>query len=153
MKTYEELAAKALKPVPTLTQAEEVIKRDYPLKLPARTYIQLWNTPEISQFRGVQESLDEEAKNREDAEQERVEIRRAAREAGATTVDASLLHDALIQQRQSANALATNIEALNQTHQASLMGMAREQEAVLEQLAVEQHKAGPSSALAWRTKR
>jgi hypothetical protein len=56
-------------------------------------------------------------------------------------VDASLLHDALLQQRQTSNALATSIEALNQTHQASLMGMAREQQAALERLAVEQHKA------------
>jgi hypothetical protein len=148
MKTYEELAAKALPPVPTLTQAEEVIKRDFPLKLPARTFIRLWNTPETSQFRGVQESLDEEARNREDAEQERIEIRRAAREAGATTVDASLLHDALIQQRQSANALTANIDALNQTHQASLMGMAREQEASLERLAVEQHNAEQCARMA-----
>jgi hypothetical protein len=92
MKTYEELAAKALRPVTTLTQAEAVIKRDFTLKLPARTYVQLWNTPEINQFRGVQESLDEEAKQREDAEQERVEIRRAGREAGASTVDVNLLH-------------------------------------------------------------
>ncbi len=44
--------------------AEEVTKKDYPLKVPSRTCIQLWNVPEISQFRGYQDDLDESEKRR-----------------------------------------------------------------------------------------
>jgi hypothetical protein len=51
-------------------------------------------------------------------------------------VDASLLHDALLQQRQSSNALATSIEALNQSHQASSRWSSTR----------------PSSARAWQTR-
>ena len=57
--TYEHLAAK-MREAPTFAVAEDVIKKDYPLKLPSRRSIQLWNTPEISQFRGYQEDLDVE---------------------------------------------------------------------------------------------
>ncbi len=125
--SYEELAARSLRPVPTLTQAEEIIKRDFPLKLKPKTYIQLWNTPEISAFRGVQESLDQECKNREDAERERVNIRAAAREAGVSAVDMNIVHEALINQRQAMSAWAENARILTETHQSGLIGMAREQ--------------------------
>ena len=55
---YAELSAK-MREKPTFGVAEEVIKKDFPLKLPNRTFINLWNTPEISQFRGYQDDLDE----------------------------------------------------------------------------------------------
>ena len=51
MTTYEVLTSK-LRVKPTFTSAEEVIRKDFKLKLPSRRYIHLWNTPEISQFRG-----------------------------------------------------------------------------------------------------
>ncbi len=54
--SYGELAAK-MREKPTFTAAEDTIKKDYPLKLPSRRFIQLWNTPEITQFRGYQRTL------------------------------------------------------------------------------------------------
>ena len=93
--SYEELAAKALRPVPTLTQAEDILKKDFPVKLPARNYIKLWNTPEVSQFRGVQENLDEEARRIEVAQQQRLDIKREARESGASAFDGLFIAEAL----------------------------------------------------------
>ena len=61
--TYEQLAAK-MREAPSFASAEEVIKKDYPLKLPSRRSVQLWNTPEISQFRGYQEELDANEEHR-----------------------------------------------------------------------------------------
>ena len=51
--SYEVLVA-GMREKPTFALAEDLVKRDHPLKLPSRRFIQLWNTPEISQFRGYQ---------------------------------------------------------------------------------------------------
>ena len=42
----------------TFEGAEEIMRKDVKLKLPDRRYIHMWNSPEISQFRGVQELMD-----------------------------------------------------------------------------------------------
>ena len=44
--SYEELAAK-MRVEPTFSSAEDVIKKDYPLKLPSRTSLRIWNSPEL----------------------------------------------------------------------------------------------------------
>ena len=54
---YESLAA-GMRVEPTFASAEAVLKKDYPLKLPDRRWIAMWNTPEISQFRGIDEDAD-----------------------------------------------------------------------------------------------
>ena len=62
---YTEMAAK-IRERPTFAVAEKVLQQDYKLKLPNRTFfIILWNTPEISQFRGYQNDLDESEKRRQ----------------------------------------------------------------------------------------
>ena len=58
MEEYATLVA-SMRTVPSFEAAESVIKTDYTLKLPSRVYLHLWNTPEISQFRGYQDDLDE----------------------------------------------------------------------------------------------
>ena len=54
---YAALAA-GMHKQPTFGEVEEVLKRDYPLKLPNRSYITLWNSPELAQFRNVEEAVD-----------------------------------------------------------------------------------------------
>ena len=66
---------------PSFTSAEEVIRKDFAVKLPSRRSIQLWSTPEISQLRGYQDSLDESEARRHTAEVEQLDLRQAGREA------------------------------------------------------------------------
>ena len=80
MPDYAALAAKT-RERPSFAVVEEVIRKDYPLKLPSRVHVQLWNTPEISQFRGYQDDLDESEKRRATIRQEQHDIGIAAREA------------------------------------------------------------------------
>ncbi len=68
-----------LREKPTFTSAEEVNKKEFALKLQSRRSIQLWNTPEISQFRGYQDSLDESEERRHTAQVEQIGLRQAAR--------------------------------------------------------------------------
>ena len=65
---------------PTFAVAEETIKKDYPLKLPNRTSLHMWNTPEISQFRGYQEEIEATERTKIQHTRERIEIREVARE-------------------------------------------------------------------------
>ena len=71
--SYDQLASK-MRVEPTFQIAEEVIKKDFKLKLPARTAIHIWNSPEISQFRGYQEELDNAEDRKYHAEREQAEI-------------------------------------------------------------------------------
>ena len=54
---YSSLAA-GMRKRPTFGEVEDITKKDYPLKLPSRSYITLWNSPELSQFRNVQAEMD-----------------------------------------------------------------------------------------------
>lgn len=96
--SYEALVSR-MRERPTFPVAEEIIKKDYPLKLPDRRYLQLWNTPEISQFRGY-ESLVAAEEHRDQHEKERIEIREAAREAAnGLGPDLGIVHDMMAHHR------------------------------------------------------
>ncbi len=92
----------------TFEGAEEAIKKDFKLKLPDRRYIHMWNSPEISQFRGVQELMDKQEATRGVVEREKAEIRQVAREQDVPTPDMSAVHEALHAQRQQASAMAAH---------------------------------------------
>ena len=79
---YTEMAAK-MRERPTFAVAEKVLQQDYKLKLQSRTFIRLWNTPEISQFRGYQNDLDESEKSRRTLQRERLDIGAAPERHGA----------------------------------------------------------------------
>ena len=76
--SYTEMTAK-MRERPTFAVAEKVLQQDYKLKLPNRTFIQLFNTPEISQFRGYQNELDEAERRRQTLQKEKMEIGTIAR--------------------------------------------------------------------------
>ena len=83
-RSYEALMA-GMRQVPTLTDAEEIIRNQPKIKLPDRRSITLWKSPELGQFRGVSEDLDAEEERRHKAQVEQLEIKKAARE-GDTAV-------------------------------------------------------------------
>ena len=135
--SYEDLAAKMLRPVPTLTSAEEVLKKDSPLKLPNRTYIHLWNTPEISQFRGYQEQADEREERMHTVRVEQEVIGQQARSAGDGSVpDMHIANEMLNQQRQAGAAMAQHAENLAALNRQQLLGMQEEQRAELTRLSI-----------------
>ena len=68
--SYEQLVS-GLREKPTFAVAESVIRKDFKLKLPDRRWIRLYNTPEISQFRGYQETSDAAEKHRDQHDKER----------------------------------------------------------------------------------
>ena len=111
-RSYEQMAA-GMREAPTFAIAERVIEQDFKVKLPDRRYIQLWNTPEIGQFRGYQEDLDEAEEGRAQHAREQMEIQQAARETGASAPDMGVVHEMLSHQRQQQEAMRAHVEDLN----------------------------------------
>ena len=124
-RSYEGLVA-GMRERPTIFDAEEVLRKDYPLKLPDRRAITMWNTPEISQFRGVQEEMDEEEERRYNAQVEHLEINRAGRQNETATPEMDFLASELQRSRQSQGALREAMDAQNAAHQQQLRGMQAE---------------------------
>ena len=145
--TYEQLAAK-MREAPSFASAEEVIKKDYPLKLPSRRSVQLWNTPEISQFRGYQEELDANEEHRTQHSRELLEIREATREAGTHMTDVDVVHQMMAHQRQQQTALQQHLSGLNDLNRQQMEGMAAEQRAELIRLGTAQQEAANRAAMA-----
>lgn len=144
---YNTLSAR-MRERPTFASAEEVIKKDYPLKLPNRRYIQLWNTPEISQFRGYQEDIDAVEANREQFQREQLDIQRVARETGVDTTTMDLVHEMMTHQRQQAGAMQEHMEGLADLNRQHMEGLRAEQRAELERLANAQNLAANRAAMA-----
>jgi len=144
---YNTLTAR-MREKPTFATAEEVLKKDYPLKLPDRRWIQLWNTPEISQFRGIQDEIDATEANREQHEREQAEIRQVARETGVHTPDMDMVHELLTHQRQQGAAMQEHMQGLAELNRQHMEGLRAEQRAELERLANAQNLAANRAAMA-----
>ena len=132
--TYEVLTSK-LRVKPTFTSAEEVIRKDFKLKLPSRRYIHLWNTPEISQFRGYQDLLDETEERKHVAAVTRLDIQQTARQTNQPSMDAEIVQEMMQNQRQSSAAMAQHMSDLAEHTRRQNAGMAAEQREALQQLA------------------
>ena len=133
MTNYEVLSSK-LRVKPTFTSAEEVIRKDFKLKLPDRRYIHIWNTPEISAFRGYH-LLDETEERKHDAAVTRLEIQQTARQTNEPSMDAEIVQEMLQNQKQSSAAMAQHMRDLAEHTRRENAGMAAEQRAELQRLA------------------
>ena len=125
-----------------------MIKKDFKLKLPDRRYIHIWNSPEISQFRGVQELMDKQEATRGVVGREKAEIRQMAREQDVPTPDMSAVHEALHDQRQQASALASHTEDLRKAEATRMAGLQMETRAELVRLANAQAEAANRARIA-----
>jgi hypothetical protein len=134
MTTYEVLTSN-LRVKPTFTSAEEVIRKDFKLKLPSRRYIHLWNTPEISQFRGYQDLLDETEERKHAATVTRLEIQQTARQTNQPSMDAEIVQEMMQNQKQSSAAMAQHMRDMAEHTRRENAGMAAEQRASLQHLA------------------
>ena len=145
---YGALTSK-LRVKPTFTLAEEVIRKDFAVKLPSRRYIHLWNTPEISQCRGYQDSLDEAEERKHIAQVEHIGIRQAAREANSPEMpNMEIIGEMLSQQRQSATAMAQHVRDMAEQTRREAAGMAAEHSAELQRLANGQAEAANRQRMA-----
>ena len=134
MTNYEVLSSK-LRVKPTFTSAEEVIRKDFKLKLPDRRFIQIYNTPEISQYRGYQQLLDETEERKHVAAVTRLDIQQTARQTNEPSMNAEIVQEMMQNQRQSSAAMAQHMRDLAEHTRRENAGMVAEQRVQLQHLA------------------
>ena len=98
-KNYEALVT-GMRKVQTITDAEEVIRTQPKIQLPDRRSITLWNSPELGQFRGVQESLDKKEEAEHITQVQHLDARRAARTENVPTPDIVFVQQAAAAQQR-----------------------------------------------------
>jgi hypothetical protein len=123
-----------------------VLKRDYKVRFPDRRAITLWNTPEISQFRGVQEAQDEMAQRKHNTQLEQMELHRAANRSETSMPDMEFVAAEVMRSRQSEGALRARASA----HAQQMRSMQEETVAQMTRLATEATAASQRSELAER---
>ncbi len=121
---YESL--RAMRVAPTITTAEEVIRTQPKIKLPDRRAITLWNSPELSQFRGVSEGLNEEEERRHVAQAAQLDVRQAARAGGVPQPDIAFMQQAAAQANQQQGAMGQHLADMMATNQHQQRAMAAE---------------------------
>jgi hypothetical protein len=135
-RNYESLVA-GMRQRPTIFDAEDVLKRNYKVRFPDRRAITLWNTPEISRFRGVQEGMDDEEERRHNAQLEQLELRRAANSSETSVPDVAFVAAEVMRSRQSESALRDAMASQAAAHAQQLRGMQEETMAQMTRLAAE----------------
>ncbi len=108
----------------------------------------MWDSPEISQFRGVQELMDKQEATRGVVEQEKADIRRVAREEDVPMPDMSSVQEAMHAQRQQASALLSHVDDLAKVPSAQVAGMQTETRAELVRIANAQAEAAKRAKIA-----
>jgi hypothetical protein len=121
---------------------------DYKVRFPEYRAITLWNTPEISQFRGVQEGMDDEEERRHNAQLEQLELRRAASVSETSMPDMKFVAAEVMRSRQSESALRDAMAGQAAAHAQQLRGMQEETQAQMTRLATEAAAASKRTELA-----
>ena len=114
-RNYESLVA-GMRERPTIVDAEAVLQKDYKVRFPDRRAITLFNTPELSQFRGVQEAHDAMEERQHNAALEQIELRRAAASSETSMPDMSFVAAEVQRGRQSESALREAMAAQAAAH-------------------------------------
>ena len=107
--SYEELVGK-MRVEPTFSVAEDVIKKDFKLKLPSRTFIHMYNSPELGDFRGYQSDLDNTENRKQVAQKEQLNIQQAAMDEGVHMPDMNMVAAAHNHQDQAGPALQQHMD-------------------------------------------
>ena len=144
---YNDLV-EGLKQEPTFAIADAIAKKDFPLKLPDRKYLTIYNSAEVSQFRGIQEEMDETAKQRNKVETDKASINRAASDANISTPDMTFVNDAVNQQRQMSSSFENHMSDLTRLHAQPMASQSHENRSELERLANLQAEAERKARMA-----
>jgi hypothetical protein len=148
-RNYESLVA-GMRERPTIFDAEDVLRKDYKVRFPDRRAITLWNTPEISQFRGVQEAHDDMEERVHNAQLEQMELRRAANRSETSMPDMEFVAAEVMRSRQSEGALRDAMASQAAAHAQQLRGMQEETMAQMTRLATEAATAAKRAEIADR---
>ncbi len=145
-RNYEALMG--MRKMPTITDAEELIRNQPKIKLPDRRYIALWNSPELGQFRGVSEDLDATEERQHKARLEQLEIKKASRDGDVAVPDLNFVHEALRANQQQQNAMQQHAADMSGAVQHQMRGMKADMLDAMERLMQSQAEAANRARIA-----
>ena len=131
---YETLV-EGLRKVPTFEIAEAIAKNEFPLKLPDRKWLTMFNSAEISQFRGIQEEMNDAAEARNNIDRDKNAINKAAQDANVSTPDMTHVHEAANRERQMASSFDAHVNDVTRLHAQRMASQDLKTTAELERLA------------------
>ena len=132
-RSYDALVA-GMRKVSTITDAEEVIRTQGKIKLPDRRSITLWNSPELGQFRGVNESLEKKEEARHIALVEHLDAKRAARTEGVPVPDVQYVQQAASSHQQREVPVQQHRADMDAVNAQQQRGMAEEVKATMDKV-------------------
>ncbi len=144
---YETLV-EGLRRVPTFEIAEAIAKKDFPLKLPDRKWLTIFNSAEISQFRGIQEEMNDAAEARNKIDRDKNALNKAAQDANVSTPDMTHVHEAANRERQMASSFDAHMKDVTRLHAQRMASQDLETRAELERLARLQAEADKKARMA-----
>ena len=137
-----------MRKMPTITDAEELIRNQPKIKLPDRRSIALWNSPELGQFRGVSEDLDATEERQHKARLEQLEIKKASRDGDVAAPDLNFVHEALRANQQQQTMMQQHVADLSGTVQHQMRGMKADMLDAMERLLASQAEAANRARIA-----
>ena len=145
---YQTLAA-GMRQKPDFAGAEEAMKKTKArIKGPDDMYINLWNSPSLLQFRGIQEEIDETEERLHRMRLREEDIRNTAHQEGINTVDLTHISQALTQQDRRMSAMQQHQQDLASSTQRQQQAMQEEMRAHMTALAAEQRHASERARMA-----
>ena len=90
---------------PTIYDMDAEMKKGFYSKPPDNRWLQMWNSPEIQSFRGIDENMKELEENRERYTLQQEEIKKLGREQGVNQPDLQHVNEALLAQQKQMGVL------------------------------------------------
>ena len=102
--SYQALVA-GMRHKPTIFDMDAEMRKGFYVKPPDYRWLQMWNSAELTSFRGVDENLQELEESRQRYALQHEEMKRLGREQGVNQPDLQHVHEALWNQQKQMGAL------------------------------------------------
>ena len=144
---YEALVA-GMRHRPTIFDMDEEMKKGFYAKPVDNRWLQMWNSPEIQSFRGIEENMRELEENRQRYALQQEEMKKIGREQGVNTSDLSHVNEALLHQQKQMGVLQQVQATAAENERQAQTARDKELQAHMETLARESRTASENARMA-----
>ena len=144
---YEALVA-GMRHKLTIFDMDAEMQKGFYSKPPDYRWLDMWNSPEIQSFRGIEESMKELEENRERYTLQQEEMKRLGREQGVNQPDLQHINEALLAQQKQMGVLQQVQAASDENHRQAQVARDKELAAHMESMARESRTAAEHARLA-----
>ena len=144
---YEALIA-GMRHKPAIFDMDAEMAKGFYSKPPDYRWLDMWNSPEIQSFRGIEENMKELEENRERYTLQQEEMKRLGREQAVNQPDLQHINEALLAQQKQMGVLQQVQAASDENHRQAQVARDKELAAHKESMARESRTAAERARLA-----